>query len=66
MTLCSYCNKKKVSLIPFTCKCNLEYKLCKLCRMPESHSCTYDFKTEQRKQLEKDNPVVVGDKMEKI
>ena len=66
MNLCSYCNKKKVSLIPFTCKCNLEYKLCKLCRMPESHSCIYDFKTEQRKQLEKDNPVVIGMKMEKI
>ena len=66
MTLCSYCNKKKVSLMPFTCKCNPEYKLCSKCRMPESHNCNYDFKTEQRKQLEKANPVVVGDKMEKI
>jgi hypothetical protein len=34
--------------------------------MPEAHSCNYDFKTEQRKQLEKANPIVVGDKMEKI
>jgi hypothetical protein len=34
--------------------------------MPEAHSCNYDFKTEQQKQLEKDNPVVIGDKMEKI
>jgi AN1-type zinc finger and ubiquitin domain-containing protein 1 len=66
MNLCSYCNKKKVSLIPFTCKCNPEYKLCNKCRMPESHSCKYDFKTEQRKQLEKDNPVVIGMKIEKI
>lgn len=66
MTLCSYCNKKKVSIVPFTCKCNPEYKLCTKCRMPEFHSCNYDFKTEQRKQLEKDNPVVIGDKMDKI
>jgi hypothetical protein len=34
--------------------------------MPESHDCKYDFKTDQRKLLEKANPIVVGDKMEKI
>jgi len=66
MTLCSYCNKKKVSLIPFTCKCNTNFKLCSKCRMPEDHMCTYDFKTEQRKKLEDDNPIVIGMKMEKI
>ena len=66
MTLCSYCNKKKVSLLPFTCKCNLNFKLCSKCRMPEDHNCIYDFKTEQRKKLENDNPIVIGMKMEKI
>lgn len=66
MTLCSYCNKKKVSLIPFTCNCNSEYKLCAKCRMPEDHNCTYDFKKEYQTKLKNDNPIVIGDKMEKI
>jgi hypothetical protein len=34
--------------------------------MPEDHNCIYDFKTEQRKKLENDNPIVIGMKMEKI
>jgi len=66
MTLCSYCNKKKVSLIPFNCKCNPNYKLCSRCRMPQDHKCTYDFKTEERKKLALDNPVVIADKIDKI
>ena len=66
MTLCSHCNKKKVSLLHFSCKCNHEYKLCNKCRMPEDHNCTYDFKTEQRRKLEQDNPLVIGMKIEKI
>jgi len=34
--------------------------------MPEDHNCTYDFKTEARKQLEKENPIVVATKLEII
>jgi hypothetical protein len=34
--------------------------------MPEDHNCTYDFKTIARKQLEKDNPIVVAPKVESI
>ena len=66
MTSCSYCNKRKVSIIPFTCKCNSALQLCSKCRMPEDHNCTYDFKTDARKKLEKENPLVIGKKIDVI
>jgi len=34
--------------------------------MPEDHNCTYDFKKEYQTKLKNDNPIVIGDKMEKI
>jgi hypothetical protein len=34
--------------------------------MPQDHKCTYDFKTEERKKLALDNPVVIADKIDKI
>ena len=66
MSNCSHCNKKKISIIYFICKCNPLFKLCSKCRMPEDHCCTYDFKIDQRNKLEKENPLVIGDKMDKI
>jgi len=66
MPLCSHCNKRKLSLIPFTCKCNDKLQLCTKCRMPEDHNCNHDFKTDARKQLEKENPIVIAKKIEVI
>jgi hypothetical protein len=66
MTQCSHCNKRKLPLIPFTCKCNSNLQLCTKCRMPEEHNCNYDFKTDARKKLEKENPPVIAKKMEVI
>jgi hypothetical protein len=34
--------------------------------MPEYHNCNYDFKTDARKQLEKENPLVVAKKVDII
>jgi hypothetical protein len=34
--------------------------------MPEDHRCTFDFKQDGRKQLEKANPVILADKFNKI
>ena len=65
MMLCEFCKKKKVGILAFSCKCNYN-NLCKNCRLPESHNCTHDYKKEERHKLEKDNPVVIGDKLEKI
>jgi hypothetical protein len=47
-----------------TCKC--EMIVCFDCRYPELHDCTFDYKEEARKLLEKNNPVVVSEKLEKV
>jgi hypothetical protein len=39
---CDFCNKK--SLILFNCKCGIH--TCMKHKFPETHSCTYDFKSE--------------------
>lgn len=43
MGLCEHCNKKKVGVVPFECKCNYK-SLCVNCRYPEQHGCSFDFK----------------------
>lgn len=61
---CEYC-KKKVGVITFDCKC--EYKtLCKNCFHPEKHSCKVNYHNLYKKELNDKNPVVIGEKMEKI
>lgn len=35
-------------------------------RMPEDHNCDFDFKTNGKDELNKKNPRIVGDKIEKI
>jgi hypothetical protein len=65
MALCEHCKKRKVGIIAFNCKCSYKV-LCSKCRLPEQHECTYDHKVEERKRLEEANPIVVGDKMERI
>ena len=63
---CDFCKKNKVnSLIPFACKCELK-KLCSTCRYPNDHNCTFDFREESRKDLEKNNPKIIGDKLNKL
>jgi hypothetical protein len=64
---CKNNNKtKKISgLFSFSCKC--EYKiLCQQCRYPENHNCKYDYRKEGVIELEKKNPKILGDKLEKI
>lgn len=65
MTRCNYCNTKKVGVIPFTCKCGFE-NLCTKCRLPFDHSCTFDFKKEGKITLEKQLPLIIADKLNKI
>ena len=59
---CASCYKKLQLALTFTCKCGLT--LCSIHRYPESHECTYDFKQEQRKNLEKSNPKIVASKID--
>lgn len=51
-------------VIAIDCVCR--QKFCVSCRMPEAHSCKYDYKSEWKKHLEEKNPVVVAEKMSTI
>lgn len=63
-TRCLVCGKKLGLATTYVCRCGSKY--CSLHRYPETHSCTYDYKTEGRKLLEKNNPVVAAPKLPKI
>jgi len=65
MTLCEYCKKKKVSLIPFNCKCDLKI-LCVNCKFPEQHNCSFDFKKDWKKKLTKTMPIIINSKIDKL
>ena len=62
-SLCWTC-EKKAGLMGFKCKCG--YTFCKRHRIPEKHSCEFDFKKDGKKQLSKTNKQLVHDKIEKI
>lgn len=59
---CSFegCNKK-MGLVPMVCRCQKSY--CVKHRLPESHKCSYDFKTNGKEILKKNNPLVVNKKI---
>lgn len=59
---CQSCRKKTIMKI--TCKCQLV--VCFNCRYPDKHNCTFDYKEEGRNLLEKNNPVVISEKLEKV
>jgi hypothetical protein len=59
---CSNCKRK--ILIHILCKCEKEF--CIECRFPELHSCGFDYKGDFQKKLEKENPIVVSEKLTKI
>lgn len=63
---CDNC-KKKVSLISFECKCQFKI-LCSNCKMPEYHKCNSleEFKKEAKEIINKNNPIVISDKLIKI
>jgi hypothetical protein len=60
--LCAKCKKKTL----VECKCPCGQIFCIKCRVPELHGCTFDFRLEQQKKLARENPVVTGEKLNKI
>jgi len=60
---CHTC-KKKVGLTGFECRCGGLY--CGLHRYSDKHECTFDYKELAQQQIRKANPVVVGEKINKI
>jgi len=63
-TRCGVCNKKVNITNTFGCRCSKIF--CPKHRHPELHGCTFDYRTEGRKQLEEANPVVILPKLPKI
>lgn len=60
---CSVC-RKLVGFMGFRCRCEITF--CGVHRYPEKHGCTFDFKTIGREEIARANPVVKGEKLEKI
>ena len=55
---------KKLGIMPFICRCQKEY--CAKHRMPETHECTFNYKTFGREALLKTNQKIDFVKVEKI
>lgn len=60
---CHMC-KKRVGLTGFTCRCGGLY--CGDHRYDQAHNCSFDYKTMEREEIRKNNPVVVSDKIQRI
>jgi len=56
--------QKKVGLTGFECRC--AFVFCGKHRYSDQHNCDFDYKAEQKKLLAAANPVVKGDKVEKL
>ena len=53
-----------VSVAGFKCRCGGLF--CSAHRYSDMHECTFDYKEMAQEQIRKNNPVVVGQKVEKI
>uniref|UniRef100_A0A1Q3FED0 AN1-type domain-containing protein n=2 Tax=Culex tarsalis TaxID=7177 RepID=A0A1Q3FED0_CULTA len=62
---CAHCNRKLGVIMVFM-KCHCEKIFCAQHRYAEAHNCSYDFKLEGKKLLERENPLVVAQKLPKI
>lgn len=60
---CFTCHKK-IGLTGFTCKCGNIF--CGTHRYAEAHDCTYDHKSAERTVLERDNPLIQGNKLQRL
>ena len=60
---CAQC-QKKLSLSNFKCKC--EFVFCSRHRLPEEHNCTFDHKAFGIRKLSQENPLVQGEKFNKL
>lgn len=60
---CATC-RKKLGLTGFYCRCGNYY--CSLHRYSDQHSCEFDYKADAQAKIRKENPVVMGEKINKI
>ena len=64
-TSCQH-NKCKKSLLTFDYHCKCGKHFCLKHKDPRDHSCDFDYKAQGKKDIGKDNPVIVQDKITKI
>jgi len=62
-TRCSKC-KVNVGVIGFPCRCGGMF--CSVHRYANEHSCSFDYKEHGAEEIRKNNPQVVGEKIQKI
>jgi predicted nucleic acid binding AN1-type Zn finger protein len=60
---CAKCNKK-LKLTDSKCKCNNYY--CSAHRYSDTHNCSFDYKKHGREYLEKQNPIIKFNKLDKM
>lgn len=60
---CLIC-KKKVGLTGFTCRCGGLY--CSVHRYSNEHQCTVDYRKAGAEEIRRNNPVIKGEKIQKI
>ncbi len=67
-TKSSRCNfegcTKKIGLVPMVCRC--EKAFCAKHRIPETHDCKYDYKTNGRRKIDEENKCIEFAKILKI
>ncbi|CAG0892447.1 unnamed protein product [Darwinula stevensoni] len=61
---CTRCRKKLTLTTIFSCHCGKSF--CAIHRYAEAHGCSFDYKSEGRKVLEKGNPLITAPKLPKI
>lgn len=60
---CATC-RKKVGLTGFQCRCGGLY--CAVHRYSDKHDCSFDYREMGAQEIRRNNPVVVGEKIQKI
>jgi len=60
---CEVC-RKKVGLTGFTCRCDGLF--CAVHRYSDKHDCSFDYRCHGQQEIRKNNPVIIGEKVNKI
>lgn len=64
MVRCFECKKKIPLGMEINCKC--EQKFCMKHKHAEEHNCSYDYKLKGCEIIEKNNPIIIGEKIVKV
>lgn len=65
-SICRTPNFNLVDLTNSNCLCRCGLTFCALHRYAEAHNCTFDYKSEGRRTLQQQNPLVAAPKLPKI